>query len=112
MSHHAGLGATKGIQCCLMSDSMTLMPNQVAGANRRWRFQFRCRGSHHESAVAQLSTSRRLRAHHIMSITEFKEIDRALNTIIRYVLAGGAFVLAVGIIRPAHFSFLCTDSDH
>ena len=56
MSHHAGLGATKGIQCCLMSDSMTLMPNQVAGANRRWRCQFRCRGSHHESAVAQLST--------------------------------------------------------
>ena len=29
---------------------------QVAGANRRWPFQFRCRGSRHESAVAQLST--------------------------------------------------------
>jgi len=27
---------------------------QVAGANRRWRIQFRCRGSRHESAVAQL----------------------------------------------------------
>ena len=27
---------------------------QVAGANRRWRGQFRCRGSRHESAVAQL----------------------------------------------------------
>jgi hypothetical protein len=29
---------------------------QVARANRRWRCQFRCRGSRHESAVAQLST--------------------------------------------------------
>jgi hypothetical protein len=27
---------------------------QVAGANRRWRCPFRCRGSRHESAVAQL----------------------------------------------------------
>ena len=30
--------------------------NQVAGANRRWRGPFRCRGSRRESAVAQLST--------------------------------------------------------
>src|ERR1035438_6336031 len=29
---------------------------QVAGANRRWRLPSRCRGSRHESAVAQLST--------------------------------------------------------
>src|ERR1035437_11077753 len=29
---------------------------QVAGANRRWRCPFRCRGSRRESAVAQLST--------------------------------------------------------
>jgi hypothetical protein len=27
---------------------------QVAGANRRWRLPFRCRGSRRESAVAQL----------------------------------------------------------
>ena len=27
---------------------------EVAGANRRWRCQFRCRGSRRESAVAQL----------------------------------------------------------
>ena len=27
---------------------------EVAGANRRWRLQFRCRGSRRESAVAQL----------------------------------------------------------
>jgi hypothetical protein len=27
---------------------------EVAGANRRWRFQFRYRGSRRESAVAQL----------------------------------------------------------
>jgi hypothetical protein len=26
----------------------------VDGANRRWRWQFRCRGSRHESAAAQL----------------------------------------------------------
>src|ERR1035437_5962202 len=29
---------------------------EVAGANRRWRCQIRCRGSRRESAVAQLST--------------------------------------------------------
>ena len=29
---------------------------EVAGANRRWHLQFRCRGSRRESAVAQLST--------------------------------------------------------
>ena len=28
----------------------------MPGANRRWRLQFRCRGSRRESAVAQLST--------------------------------------------------------
>ena len=28
--------------------------NKIAGANRRWRGQFRCRGSRRESAVAQL----------------------------------------------------------
>ena len=27
---------------------------EVAGANRRWPLQFRCRGSRRESAVAQL----------------------------------------------------------
>ena len=30
------------------------MTPQVAGANRRWRFLFRCRGSRRESAVVQL----------------------------------------------------------
>ena len=29
---------------------------EVAGANRRWRLPFRCRGSRRESAVAQLAT--------------------------------------------------------
>ena len=29
---------------------------EVAGANRRWRWPFRCRGSRRRSAVAQLST--------------------------------------------------------
>ena len=28
---------------------------QIAGANRRWRCLFRCRGSRRESAVAQLT---------------------------------------------------------
>src|ERR1019366_4163384 len=31
-----------------------VIPNSAP--NRRWRLQFRCRGSRHESAVAQLST--------------------------------------------------------
>jgi len=50
--------------------------------------------------------------HHKMSITDFKEIERTLNMIMRYVLAGGAFALAFGVIRPSHFRFLCTDSAH
>jgi hypothetical protein len=29
---------------------------EVAGANRRWRLQFRYRGSRYDPAVAQLST--------------------------------------------------------
>jgi hypothetical protein len=33
-----------------------MMLPKVAGANRRWRLPFRCRGSRRESAVAQLST--------------------------------------------------------
>jgi hypothetical protein len=36
---------------CFMTDQWV---QQVAGANRRWRLQFRCRGSRRESAVAQL----------------------------------------------------------
>ena len=47
-----------------------------------------------------------------MSITELKEIENALNTLMRYVLAGGAAVLAFGIIRPSHFRFLCSDGEH
>jgi hypothetical protein len=31
-----------------------MLPNQIAGANRRWRCTFRCRGPRRESAVAQL----------------------------------------------------------
>ena len=38
---------------------------EVAGANRRWRLQFRYRGSRRESAVAQLST-----LGHIHAMTE------------------------------------------
>src|SRR5450631_2376631 len=33
-----------------------LFTQPLAGANRRWSSQFRCRGSRRESAVAQLST--------------------------------------------------------
>ena len=36
-------------------DSYGIAAYKVAGANRRWRLQFRCRGSRRESAVAQLS---------------------------------------------------------
>ena len=32
----------------------TMWPNKFAGADRRWRLQFRCRGSRHEPEVAQL----------------------------------------------------------
>jgi hypothetical protein len=35
---------------------------EVAGANRRWRGQFRCRGSRRESAVAQLFSLGHIRA--------------------------------------------------
>jgi hypothetical protein len=35
---------------------MWMPPNQVAEANRRWRFQFRCRGSRRRSSVAQLTS--------------------------------------------------------
>ena len=33
-------------------------PPKVAGANRRWRCQFRCRGSRRESEVALFSLGR------------------------------------------------------
>ena len=39
-----------------MPNDKSWKANQVAGTNRRWRCQFRCRGSRHESAVALLST--------------------------------------------------------
>jgi len=35
---------------------MSEASNKITAANRRWRCQFRCRGSRHESAVVQLST--------------------------------------------------------
>ena len=38
---------------------------EVAGANRRWRCQFRYRGSRRESAVAQLFSLRQQRTLHI-----------------------------------------------
>src|ERR1017187_1647497 len=41
---------------------------EVAGANRRWRCQFRYRGSRRRSAVAQLSTLGHIR---LMNITRF-----------------------------------------
>jgi hypothetical protein len=40
----------------LSSPSRSGFVQQVAGANRRWRWHFRCRGSSRESALAQLST--------------------------------------------------------
>jgi hypothetical protein len=40
---------------------------EVAGANRRWRCQFRYRGSRRESAVAQLFSLGSKRAHLTMS---------------------------------------------
>jgi hypothetical protein len=48
-------------------------------ANRRWRWPFRCRGSRHDSAVAQLST-----LGHIMRITHFKRL--ALIIVLQVVM--------------------------
>ena len=45
-----------------------------------------------------------------MKTEDFIEIEKMLNTIIRYLLAGGAAVLAFGVVRPSHFHFLCVDS--
>ena len=42
---------------------------QVAGANRRWRGQFRCRGSRRESAVAQLFSLGVIRTTHESTAT-------------------------------------------
>ena len=39
---------------------------EVAGANRRWRLPFRCRGSRHESAVAQLFSLGHFARHEIV----------------------------------------------
>jgi len=39
-----------------VSNHERVFTQSLAGANRRWRCQFRCRGSRRESAVAQLST--------------------------------------------------------
>jgi hypothetical protein len=42
---------------------------EVAGANRRWRCQFRCRGSRRESAVAQLLSLGHITRHEIFRAT-------------------------------------------
>ena len=47
---------------CFCRDHETVA-KPVAGAKRRWRLPFRCRGSRHESAVAQLSTLGHVRHH-------------------------------------------------
>ncbi len=48
-----------------------IRPNEVARANRRWRWQFRYRGSRRESAVAQLfSLGRRQSEEHGLSLRE------------------------------------------
>ena len=63
------------------------MAEQVAGANRRWSSPFRCRGSHRESAVAQLFSLG-------SSATLMKKY-----TIIRFALAVDQFDLR-GQLRP------------
>ena len=44
------------IKPCANKINLDCLLMEVAGANRRWRLQFRYRGSRRESAVAQLST--------------------------------------------------------
>ena len=42
------------IKPCADKFQLDCLLMEVAGANRRWRLPFRCRGSRRESAVAQL----------------------------------------------------------
>src|ERR1017187_2361379 len=53
---------------------------EVAGANRRWRWQFRCRGSRRESVVAQLFSLGRIA--HIMKTITLILLCLALDTMI------------------------------
>jgi hypothetical protein len=60
---------------------------EVAGANRRWRWPFRCRGSRRESAVAQLST---LGDYRIMN---------TMPVLVVVALLGGAILLCYIVCR-------------
>jgi hypothetical protein len=64
---------------------------EVAGANRRWRLQFRCRGSRRESAVAQLST---LDDIPLVRITRFKIAGLVV------IATAVVFAVALGSPRP------------
>src|ERR1039457_6758809 len=60
---------------------------EVAGANRRWRWPFRCRGSRRESAVAQLST---LGIMDTPPITQSKIGTKVWDFVFGIFLVGGA----------------------
>src|ERR1019366_2067126 len=71
---------------------------EVAGANRRWRCPFRCRGSRHESAVAQLSTLGSVRRHHKNMKTKTTSIIAAFAAFVYWQAL--AVIAAVGY--PVH----------
>src|ERR1039458_10375406 len=54
---------------CANKFNLDCLLMQFAGANRRWRWPFRYRGSRHESAVVQLSTLGHTTAHEQDTIT-------------------------------------------
>ena len=69
---------------------------EVAGANRRWRCQFRCRGSRRESAVAQLFSLGGLRIsnmeHQITFLRAFRDcfcIGLACVSLVKRASASG-----------------------
>ena len=70
---------------------------QAPGANRRWPFQFRRRGSRHESAVAQLSTLGHIRTttnYNTMKHTNLITIDHSTMRYIIPILFVAATLLA------------------
>ncbi len=69
---------------------------EVAGANRRWRLPFRCRGSRRESAVAQLFSLGSMTLHRSFRLTPMSQTE--VSALVRRAKRGAmvtALVLAV-----------------
>jgi hypothetical protein len=70
---------------------------EVAGANRRWRCQFRCRGSRRESAVAQLFSLGGKTTHKIMQTQQTTKACRKGTAMWIGMSIGIAIGAAVGV---------------